>query len=348
MGTKCAPSYAIIFEEKFLLTHRPVPLVWWRYIDDIFMIWPHTREELYSFIDALNKVHSSIKFRVGISKTQANFLDVTIYKDPDGNITTGLYTKPAGAFMYLHYSSYHPRHQKTCIPYSQAIRLRRICSTNELFQQATSQLEKNLINRGYPKQLIVESIQKASTMDIHAFLQPQTLPKQNLKIIPFTVIHNPLNPPFVKICKKNRHILSSAPDLQDLLTYKVMIVNKRATNLKNILTKTDISTQIVSSGSSPCNAPCISRKFMKQTRSITVWITKETIPIWGRYNCKTKNAIYILSCAKCSLQYVGQTGNTFNKRFRAHLTDIRQRNTIKPVSRNSCLLGTTSMTSWLL
>ena len=97
MGTKCAPSYAIIFmsqfEEKFLLTHRPVPLVWWGYIDDIFMIWPHTRGELYSFIDALNNVHSSIKFTVDISETQANFLDVTIYKDPDGNITTGLYTK---------------------------------------------------------------------------------------------------------------------------------------------------------------------------------------------------------------------------------------------------------------
>ena len=180
------------------------------------------------------------------------------------------------------------------------------------------------------------------------FYNPRTLPKQNLKIIPFTVIHNPLNPPFVKICKKNSHIFSSAPDLQDLLTYKVMIVNKRATNLKNILIKTDISTQTVPTGSSPCIAPCISCKFMKQTRSITVWITKETIPIRGRYNCKTKNAIYVLNCAKCGLQYMGQTGNTFNKRFRAHLTDIRQCNTIKPVSCNLCPLGTTSTTSWLL
>ena len=34
------------------------------------------------------------------------------------------------------------------------------------------------------------------------------------------------------------------------------------------------------------------------------------------------------------LQYIGQTGNTFNERFRAHLTDIRQQNTVKPVSRH--------------
>ena len=69
-----------------------VPLVWWRYIDDIFMIWLHTQEELYFFIDALNNIHGSKKFMVDISETQANFLDVTIYKDPDGNITTGLLT----------------------------------------------------------------------------------------------------------------------------------------------------------------------------------------------------------------------------------------------------------------
>ena len=42
MGTKCAPSYAIIFlgklEKDFLLTSDLRPILWWRYIDDIFMI----------------------------------------------------------------------------------------------------------------------------------------------------------------------------------------------------------------------------------------------------------------------------------------------------------------------
>ena len=46
MGTKCAPSYAIIFmsklESEFLATRQLEPLVWWRYIDDIFMIWPYS------------------------------------------------------------------------------------------------------------------------------------------------------------------------------------------------------------------------------------------------------------------------------------------------------------------
>ena len=54
MGTKCAPNFAILFMDKlerdFLSTRKLIPLVWWRYIDDIFMIWQHSREELDSFI----------------------------------------------------------------------------------------------------------------------------------------------------------------------------------------------------------------------------------------------------------------------------------------------------------
>ena len=143
MGSRCAPSLAILFmaqlEEKFLNTYHLAPLVWWRYIDNIFMIWPHSEEELDSFTQALNNVHDSIKFTFDRSKTRVNFLDVNIFKEENGNINTGLYTKPTDAHMYLHFNSYHPKHQKTGIPYSQAIRLRRICSTQEQFQEATRQ-----------------------------------------------------------------------------------------------------------------------------------------------------------------------------------------------------------------
>ena len=38
------------------------PLVWWCYIDDIFMIWEHGEEELQKFLETLNCYHSTIKF----------------------------------------------------------------------------------------------------------------------------------------------------------------------------------------------------------------------------------------------------------------------------------------------
>ncbi len=48
-------------ERNFLNTCTKLPLTWWRYIDDIYMIWPHSREELDSFISGLNSYHDSIK-----------------------------------------------------------------------------------------------------------------------------------------------------------------------------------------------------------------------------------------------------------------------------------------------
>ena len=107
IGTICAPSMAIIFmgkiEEEFLATRTLLPLVWWRYIDDIFMVWPHSPTELYSFLSALNNVHETIKFTSNASQESVSFLDVMIHKDNKGQIETGLYTKPTDAHMYLHY-----------------------------------------------------------------------------------------------------------------------------------------------------------------------------------------------------------------------------------------------------
>ena len=53
IGTKIVPPYVIIFmdslEEDMLNNSLLKPLVWWRYIDDIFMMWEHGEEELKKF-----------------------------------------------------------------------------------------------------------------------------------------------------------------------------------------------------------------------------------------------------------------------------------------------------------
>ena len=50
IGTKFAPPYSCIFmsdlETKFLEGQQLQPLVWLRYIDDIFFTWTHGEENL--------------------------------------------------------------------------------------------------------------------------------------------------------------------------------------------------------------------------------------------------------------------------------------------------------------
>ena len=82
IGTKMAPSYAIIFMGDFLKEKLKdcdlKPLAWWRYIDDIFMLWQHGEKELEKFLEFLNCYHPTIKFTANYSRKEVNFLDVSV------------------------------------------------------------------------------------------------------------------------------------------------------------------------------------------------------------------------------------------------------------------------------
>ena len=58
MGTRMAPAYANLFtvdlEEKLLAQFPLKPYLWWRYIDDIFIIWTHGEGKLEDFINRIN------------------------------------------------------------------------------------------------------------------------------------------------------------------------------------------------------------------------------------------------------------------------------------------------------
>ena len=138
MGTKMAPSYANLFMGKFEQEAPPTaphsPLIWWRYIDDIFLLWTHGEDKLNGFITYLNNLHPTIKFTGSFSYNEIPFLDVNVML-LNGRLETDLYVKPTDKHQYLlkQWSSCHPSHTKQSIPFSMPLRLRRICSTDEFF-----------------------------------------------------------------------------------------------------------------------------------------------------------------------------------------------------------------------
>ena len=82
MGTRLAPSFANIFmyhfEKENVYPYFLQPAVWYRYIDDIFMVWNHGLDELNKSIEHLNTSSENITFSSETSKTELNFLDVKI------------------------------------------------------------------------------------------------------------------------------------------------------------------------------------------------------------------------------------------------------------------------------
>ena len=152
IGTKMAPPYAVLFmgklEEEFSEAQSLKPIVWWRYIDDIFMWWQHGEQNLKIFLEALNCCHPTIKFTADYSKHSVNFLDVSV-KKLSNRLITDVYIKPTDTHQYLHASSCHVFHSKKSIPFSQALRFNRICSENAFFDKRCNELEVWLKSRGY-------------------------------------------------------------------------------------------------------------------------------------------------------------------------------------------------------
>ena len=75
MGTKYDPTYVCIcmddVETEFLKIQERTPVVWFRYIDDIFFIWTHGKEHLETFLQELS--NPDLKFTYESNEKRSNF-----------------------------------------------------------------------------------------------------------------------------------------------------------------------------------------------------------------------------------------------------------------------------------
>ena len=99
MGSPLSPVIANIFMEHFettaLQTLSQRPSLWLRYVDDTFVIWPHSRRELDHFLAHINQHHPSIKFTMETEQNNSiPFLDVLVTKSPSGKPAHQVYRKP--------------------------------------------------------------------------------------------------------------------------------------------------------------------------------------------------------------------------------------------------------------
>ena len=100
------------------------PLIWIRYIDNIFLIWTHGEGKLIEFINKLNSFHPTIAFASSHSTQEINFLDTTICIDDDHSLKSYIYIKPTDCLPFLHRNSYHPLSCEMGLVYSQILRYR--------------------------------------------------------------------------------------------------------------------------------------------------------------------------------------------------------------------------------
>ena len=149
------------YRKKFTYPRNHRPRIWFRFVDDVWGIFHGTELELKQFVEYCNSVHDSIKFTIEYSKVSVNFLDIITYIS-NGRINSTLYVKPTDTHSYLDYKSCHPQSNKSSIPYSQFLQIRRNTTEWTEFIRHSVKLYIDFSQYGYPHKLVNSSLHRAN------------------------------------------------------------------------------------------------------------------------------------------------------------------------------------------
>ena len=168
MGSPLSPVLANLcmeFLESECILNCPnniKPLVWYRYVDDVFIIYQKDDTCFNKFLNYANNLIPSIKFTVEYEvDNQLPFLDVLVQHDPLTHaFSFKVYRKPTNAEMYIHYFSYHSKQIKSNIIVNMVIRALRICDPCYIDEEF-DHIYNVFRSLGYPKYFIDRSFSRA-------------------------------------------------------------------------------------------------------------------------------------------------------------------------------------------
>ena len=332
IGTKMAPSYAILFMDKFerdfLGKTELKPYVWWRYIDDIFMVWEHGEEALKEFLQKLNSTHPSMKFTWKYSSETIDFLDVQVSLS-EGSLITDLYVKPTDTHQYLHASSCHVYHSKKSIPYSQALRLNRICSNNSLFDKRCNQLEDWLCKRGYSNKMVRNQILAARKFSREDILNKEKQPRKD--ILTFNITYHPKLRVIKDTLKKLQMLLEYDSGHKKVFSDIPMVGFRKGKSLKDLLVRAKLPLLDDVPGCNKCQKtgrkgpPCQVCKLMEVSTTFTDREGSRMYDIRkGPLDCNSAYVVYLIQCKICNKQNCGSTLNKFRIRLNNYKTKFKK------------------------
>jgi hypothetical protein len=248
MGKTFAPNlanvYMLRFDEAARNGFRIKPLVYFRFLDDIFLVWPGTRDELEEYHTFLNSVIVGITITMCVREQSVEFLDTRVYKlyslvhstRPTCSLASSVYFKSTDTHQLLHGKSQHPRHTITGILKSQLIRFKRLSNTKLEFDYAAATLFQVLSKRAYSRTLyrrlksLVWSSDKYKLTNVRS-----TNVDKPTRVFP---IINYYDKASVNIMRATREAIK---ELDSLTHAKIVQAYKKHTNLANILTKSCFS-----------------------------------------------------------------------------------------------------------
>ena len=321
LGRNYACTYMGHWEKILLDKCKSKPLLYVRYVDDIFGLWTESQEELNEFWKAANNIHPRIQVDLRTSTSKLEFLDVLVNLNC-GKIETTIFTKPSDKHMYLHSTSNHPKTTKKAIPYGLGIRARRICSTEEEFRSHKKKILDNLVNRGYQKKETMKILNNINKFERTSLLEYKNN-DSNEDRIPLTLTFNNTLPNIQKIVHNRLNVLHRSDKMKSIFPMAPIAAFRRDANLEDILVHSKHNKMFEKDRVSKCIKKCAICKFITDE---TIHQVKDVRFVFNdKICCKSTNVVYGIQCDKCAkIVYVGETGTTIYERFQNHVSSIKR------------------------
>ena len=146
---------------------------------------------------------------------------------------TQLFTKPTDAHLYLLPTSCHPRHTFLRIPYSQSLRIKRICSNNTDAQRHLHDLSNHLQKRGYNQDIITSAFERAENISREDLLKYKI--KDKNERVPLVLTYYPKLAKTSSLIHKHLPTLHSSDRLKNVFPEPPLCSFRRTRNLKDLL-----------------------------------------------------------------------------------------------------------------
>ena len=349
MGTKMGPSYACLFmghlETRLLQAYTgPKPLFYGRYIDDCLIISDFTERQMSAFVAFANGFHNSIKFTSECSKSEINFLDIHITLTLPTQaplphkklLQSSVFYKETASHSYLDYRSSHNPATRDNIPFSQFLRLRRLCSEEDDFLLEAERMVDFFKNCHYPDKVIDDALAKAKLLVRENTLTYNTKEPVDRPIV-VTPFH-PHNTPLKGIILKHWSLLQNDPFTKEAFQQPPLFAYKRPTNIRDMLVRSKLSvnrphTTPVTPGTQSCNHPrCKICPFLDHNTKVIG--PKASFSIKKSFSCTSTNLVYVIRCTQCAMLYIGETKRTLATRTAEHLGYITKKKLEYPLGQH--------------
>ena len=220
------------------LQYHYQPTLWKRFQDDVLVTYTHGSDTLESFLDYRNQTDSAgkIKFTMQVQDEDGiEFLDLKL-KLENSKIAVDVFAKPTNSFTYVLPSSWYPRKSINNIPCGIALRLRRICDTDEKFNSRSIEYKNYLIARDCKPSLVNKHFAHASTLSRQQARQKSNNRKsQGSKNVKLIMKYNSRLPDLNSLLKKDMTLLYTDPTLKTIFQQGcINSVFKRNQSLKEL------------------------------------------------------------------------------------------------------------------